>query len=97
MLKQTPSRYVLLALSFTLYLSMAYGIERHQTLPLLASYFTLFFLYLHIIAQREKTDEGRTKFWIGAAILFRAVLLFAVPSLSDDFYRFIWDGRLLAA
>ncbi|MEQ9229236.1 MAG: hypothetical protein RIF46_01035, partial [Cyclobacteriaceae bacterium] len=23
-------------------------------------------------------------------------MLFATPSLSDDFYRFIWDGRLLA-
>jgi hypothetical protein len=23
------------------------------------------------------------------------LLLFAVPALSDDFYRFVWDGRLL--
>ena len=25
------------------------------------------------------------------------MLLFSVPNLSDDFYRFIWDGRLLAS
>jgi alpha-1,6-mannosyltransferase len=31
-----------------------------------------------------------------AAILFRLVLLFAPPQLSDDVYRFVWDGRLLA-
>jgi hypothetical protein len=31
---------------------------------------------------------------IGAALLFRLLLLFAVPALSDDFYRFLWDGRL---
>src|SRR5690606_31216967 len=29
------------------------------------------------------------------AILFRIVLLFAIPNLSQDFYRFIWDGRML--
>ena len=29
-----------------------------------------------------------------AAIIFRLALLGAVPELSDDFYRFIWDGLL---
>ncbi len=29
------------------------------------------------------------------AILSRAVLLFSFPNLSDDIYRFIWDGRCL--
>ena len=28
-------------------------------------------------------------------IVFRIALLFAVPNLSDDFYRFYWDGQLL--
>jgi hypothetical protein len=27
-------------------------------------------------------------------ILFRFCLVFSTPSLSDDFYRFIWDGRI---
>jgi len=31
-----------------------------------------------------------------AGILFRLLLLFSVPNLSDDVYRFIWDGRLAA-
>ncbi|GAA4275566.1 DUF2029 domain-containing protein [Aquimarina mytili] len=30
-----------------------------------------------------------------AALLFRIVFLFAIPNLSQDFYRFIWDGRML--
>ena len=30
-----------------------------------------------------------------AAIMFRVILIFSVPNLSQDFYRFIWDGRLM--
>ncbi|HRC33381.1 MAG TPA: hypothetical protein PK736_08050 [Bacteroidia bacterium] len=33
--------------------------------------------------------------WI--AILSRMVLIFSVPLLSDDVYRFIWDGQIVAA
>ncbi|MFC1879080.1 hypothetical protein ACFLZW_04135 [Chloroflexota bacterium] len=29
------------------------------------------------------------------AVLFRLILLFTGPSLSDDVYRYIWDGHLL--
>lgn len=29
-------------------------------------------------------------------IAFRLLFLFSTPNLSQDFYRFIWDGRLLA-
>jgi hypothetical protein len=32
---------------------------------------------------------------IGISIVFRLILLFATPNLSQDFYRFIWDGRML--
>ncbi len=31
---------------------------------------------------------------MAAALLCRGALLFSLPQLSDDFYRFIWDGRL---
>lgn len=31
------------------------------------------------------------------AIIIRLVAIFAFPSLSDDIYRFIWDGRLAIA
>ncbi|MEZ4905576.1 MAG: glycosyltransferase 87 family protein [Spirosomataceae bacterium] len=37
------------------------------------------------------------KRWLGVAIGFRIILLFSTPALSDDYFRFIWDGRLLAA
>ena len=31
------------------------------------------------------------------SVVFRIALVFATPELSDDFYRFIWDDRLLSA
>ncbi len=36
------------------------------------------------------------KYLFVAGILFRILLLFSIPNLSDDVYRFIWDGRLAA-
>jgi hypothetical protein len=52
----------------------------------------LFFLYSWIILQNKAID-----LWLVSGLLFRAALLFSVPALSDDFYRFIWDGRLIDA
>lgn len=34
-------------------------------------------------------------FFVFGAVLCRAVLLFAFPNLSDDIYRFLWDGHLI--
>lgn len=34
---------------------------------------------------------------VGFAVLFRLVLLDTPPSLSDDIYRYLWDGRVQAA
>ncbi len=46
----------------------------------------------------EESDPRKTfYFFIAIAILTRLGILFAFPFLSDDVYRFIWDGRLLMA
>jgi alpha-1,6-mannosyltransferase len=34
---------------------------------------------------------------VACALLFRLILLFSPPSLSDDIYRYVWEGRLVAA
>ena len=48
---------------------------------------------------RSELGVGRRLLLIlGLAILFRATLLFTTPpTLSDDVYRYIWDGRLTNA
>jgi alpha-1,6-mannosyltransferase len=35
--------------------------------------------------------------YIVLGIFLRVLLVGSIPNLSDDFYRFLWDGRLLAA
>jgi hypothetical protein len=97
MLKQKPGHFLLLLVSITLYIVMGYAIERHQTLPLFACYFTLFVLYLTMIRRLSLMEKEELKFWTIASVVFRVAILFSIPALSDDFYRFIWDGRLLAA
>jgi hypothetical protein len=32
---------------------------------------------------------------VGFAVLFRATLFFSAPGLSDDIYRYVWDGMLV--
>lgn len=42
-------------------------------------------------------DSRNWLFWLGLALLMRLLLLWAFPLLSDDIYRFVWDGRLTIA
>jgi hypothetical protein len=74
-----------------LYILFAYGIERSEFLKLLLLYAALFFCTWRII------EHSKYNFWTlaGIGILFRVLFLFALPNLSQDFYRFLWDGRLV--
>ncbi|WP_245917223.1 carotene biosynthesis protein [Mongoliibacter ruber] len=73
---------------------MNYTFERSDFVWQLGLYIFLFALYYISIYQ------GKIKFGLKegliAAIALRLLLLPAVPVLSDDFYRFIFDGQLIA-
>ena len=94
MLRQRSLSIIAVILSLAAYLFIAFEVERWQTTYLFLSLGILFAFYLLIL---KTFNEREILFWISVAILFRLVFLLAIPSLSDDFYRFIWDGRLLAA
>ncbi len=83
------SSLALLSIFAVLLCYLSYFVARHETTVLLACYFGLFVLYSYIIVKEQSTN-----FWLVSAILLRVSLLFVLPNLSDDFYRFIWDGRL---
>ncbi len=94
MLRQKPFNIIAVILSLATYLFIAFEVERWQTTYLFLSLGVLFAFYLLIL---KTFNEREILFWISVAILYRLVFLLAIPSLSDDFYRFIWDGRLFAA
>ena len=64
-------------------------------------YFCVFLMYLGAVRSSSRlsgyhqNDRGVLFLIVVFAVLFRATLLFSEPSLSDDIYRYLWDGRLL--
>lgn len=77
-------------LSLFCYVWFAYNLERTNFSSLLLLYSGLFVSFLMLVL----TNKEHTKFLLILSFLFRAILLFSIPNLSDDFFRFIWDGRV---
>lgn len=88
---KTYQAQLLVLFSIIIYVFLAYQIERTDYLLLLLSWILLFAGYYFLVQNQKIT----TKFLIGAAVVFRLIFLFTTPFLSQDFYRFVWDGRML--
>ena len=78
-------------LTIVLYFLFGYGLDRTDFTVLLATYTILFVPFFYVL----KKEKMNLSFLMGTAILFRLIFLFAIPNLSQDFYRFIWDGRMI--
>jgi hypothetical protein len=85
---KTPLLFILLSSIF--YVSFAYDLIRTDTTKLLLLYVALFVFAFQII----KTTGFYFRLLVISAIVFRLLFLFAIPNLSQDFYRFIWDGQM---
>ena len=72
---------------------LGYQLRQEDFYPLIACYGLFFIIYL--IVYRQVHELKSIYFFIGLAIVLRFMLLFSMPNLSDDIYRFIWDGRLI--
>lgn len=66
--------------------------SQDQFTSTLIVYVALFLIYIYFIRIREKLSEKSTNL---LALIFHVVPLFAIPTLSPDIYRFIWDGEIL--
>lgn len=80
-----------LILSTSFYVYIAFFLER-------TSFFELFFCWAFLFGSFYfliKNNQLSFKDLVRVSIIFRLIFLFATPNLSEDFYRFIWDGRML--
>lgn len=70
-----------------------YHLDRSDFWLLIGLVLALFVLYGIIYSFRQVLQ--RKIWWFILAVLLRGVSLFSLPNLSDDYYRFVWDGELL--
>ncbi|MEQ6120127.1 hypothetical protein [Reichenbachiella sp. MALMAid0571] len=69
-----------------------YFLQREDTITLCGFYTLVFAIYLFTL----KYNQFSTKEILVLGVVSRLLLFWSLPNLSDDFYRFIWDGRLIA-
>jgi alpha-1,6-mannosyltransferase len=75
------------------------GDLRQHTVGFEIAFFTAFALYAGatVLALRLESFSRRDLALVfGLAIIFQAFLTFTPPTLSDDMYRYVWDGRVQA-
>lgn len=91
-----PMRYkiILLSLSLIGYYLIAYVVPRAQFISFFGLYSFLFVVYIWVSTSKQVFANKHLSFCLMAAFLFRLVFVFSEPSLSDDFWRYLWDGRL---
>lgn len=82
---------ILTFVSIVLYFLFAYFLDRTEFSQLLFLWFSLFTLSYFL----WKNNKDNFLFLVAISVLFRLVFLFSSPNLSQDFYRFIWDGRMI--
>jgi alpha-1,6-mannosyltransferase len=77
------------ALFLAILLYLGYGLQRWQHEWLIPAFLCLFLISWWMVKQSMPAQKI-----IVLGMLFRLSLLLMTPNLSDDVYRFIWDGNL---
>lgn len=66
-----------------------------------AGIFVIYVFALRDLSQAKQAEPRslRSVVWvvIGFGVLFRCVLFFSNPIQEDDFYRYLWDGKVVAS
>ncbi len=72
-------------------LFLSYVADRARFEHVILGYSVAFYAYYHWIDRRR---FRKVKHIMTQAVIIRLLLLFALPLLSDDYHRFIWDGLI---
>ena len=92
-MKNRKYYYIWLSLiSAICYLLIGYFTVRSNFTQLIILY-TLTFAAFILLSKKASTESINSLLIV--SIIFRLIFIIAIPNLSDDFYRFIWDGRLI--
>ena len=72
---------------------LGYHIPRENFTGFFGSYLLLFGLFYWMTLNKQGFSFRQ---FFALAIIFRVILLFSFPQLSNDFFRFFWDGELIS-
>lgn len=89
--KQHKISILFILLGILLYWVFGYQLIRADFTRLCILWIALFIVSHQLI----RFNPTNWKLLAASGLLFRIVFILAIPNLSQDFYRFIWDGRML--
>jgi hypothetical protein len=84
-------RVLLMFLYAFLHFFIAFHVKRTETLALISCLSGLYLIYFYFIFQ---TNTSEKVYWF-AVFMSKAVWCASIPMLSDDYFRFLWDGILI--
>ena len=96
-LRRQSGFIIFAALSLIAYLGLVrmdwlYGTLRAQHTPQTIAWYLLAFIAFGGLLIWTENNAVSVKWVWGTAVLFRLLLLSTTPTLSDDVYRYLWDG-----
>ena len=86
-------KYLISTIFLVCLVQINFFIQRHEFATLFATYAVFFATYLFVL--KKATTDKDLSFFIIIGLLLRCVAVFSFPNLSDDIYRFLWDGHLI--
>ena len=81
----------LVAISLFAYYQIAFYIQQTDFTQLIIYYSLVFFSFIALYIRFKEHH----KLLLFLSIAFRVIFFFSIPELSQDFYRYIWDGHLI--
>ncbi|GAC1590468.1 MAG: hypothetical protein NVS3B19_11010 [Ginsengibacter sp.] len=90
-LKSVLVKYFAIIVIVFLYFLLLYSITRTNFLGTFLVFLILFALCFLVVSKKNIFTWNTC---LALALLVRLIAVFSTPALSDDYYRFIWDGEM---